>query len=436
MPYYSYIAVDDGGNMKEGVIQAADEFEVLSALKSKGCEAVNIRRKSFFFFKKPDDIEEVTLGKTVEKKEKFKKAVKTISKRKFRVTDSINHDEFVIFLREVSVLINSGINIITALELLAEHSADPVLRRTLVKVVQNLRNGEPLHAAFSKDIKVFPKVFISMMQAGVISGNLPKILTDLADYYEKEMKIRKRFIASLIYPTAVLIAALLGVIFLTLYIFPTFMEVFASYNLKLPWPTKMLIFFVNFFRNPAALAAGLTIGCVLAMVILNYVKTPMGKYQIDWLFIKAPVIGNIIKKIMLCRFARTLGTLYESGINLSYALDITCEVIDNLYYQEEVKKLRDELLQTGIHMYKVIERQKKKFPPVFAHFTSIGEETGNLGAMMKKIAYYFEEEIFYLFDNFVNLMEPIIITVLGAIVMFIMLSLFLPIYSIINQFSV
>lgn len=435
MPYYSYLAVDDGGNMKDGLIQAADEFEALSSLKSKGFEPVNIRRKSFFFFQKPSDLGEVMLGKTGTKKERFEKAVRAAGSRRLRLTESINYDEFVIFLRELSVLINSGINIITALELLAGHSADAVLRRALVKVVENLSNGAPLHVAFSKDIKIFPNVFISMMQAGVISGNLPKILADLADYYEKEMGIRKRFIAALIYPTAVFTAALLGMFFLTQYIFPTFMEVFVKYNMKLPWPTKMLMFSVSFFKNPVALVIGFAVICVLGMALFNYLKTPIGKYQFDWAVINFPVIGNIIKKIMLCRFARTLGTLYESGINLSYALDITCEVIDNSYYQDEVKKLRDEILQTGAHMYKVIEKQGKKFPSIFSHFVSVGEETGNLGAMMKKIAHYFEEEIFYLFDNFVNMIEPIIISVLGVIVMFIMLSLFLPIYSIISQFS-
>lgn len=436
MTIYTYTAVDESGTIKNGLVDAGDEFEALKTLKNRSLQVLNLKRKSFFFFRKADDKIPVFLGESIvsriEKKEKF---VRNVVRRQIGFRQTINYYEFVIFLREFSVLITSGIDFITSLTLLAEHSGDAILRKALVKVVQNLNQGVPVDKAFSQDLKVFPEVFLSMIHAGVVSGNLPKILRDMADYYEKELKIRKKFIASMTYPCMVMIIAILGVFFLVNFIFPGFINVFKQMNLKLPLPTKILIYSVNFFKEPLTLLAMVVIFTGVYIIFNNYIKTPFGRYQFDWFKIKLPVFGEILKKIMICRFSRTLGTLYENGINLSYALDITCSVIDNRYYQDEIKKMKNDVLNTGSRMHEIAALNKKMFPPIFARFVSIGEETGNLGAMLKKVTSYFEIEIFYIFDNFIVIIEPLIITVLGGIVLFIILSLFLPLYSVIGQMT-
>ncbi|MFH1453972.1 MAG: type II secretion system F family protein [Armatimonadota bacterium] len=434
MAHYFFKAVDENGGVKEGYVEAIDEFEALKVLKEKKLQVLNLQRKSFFFSKKPDDKDDTFLGESIrEKKEKKKKIIRSVSERKIKIIKTLHYDEFVIFLREFATLIKSGISILAAIEILADHSTDTVLRKALSQVSRNLYDGMPLYSAFSKDVKIFPQVFISMLQAGVISGNLPKILNDLADYYEKEQKVRKKFMAALTYPILVLIVSVAGIFFLVNYIFPNFISMFKSMNVKLPTSTKILIFIVNLFNQPVSLMIITVSAVLLAFIIWSYLKTPFGSYQFDWFKIKLPIVGNIIKKMMLCRFSRTLGTLYENGINLSYALDITCEVIDNKYYREEIKKAKDEILNTGEHMHKVMERNSENFPTSFSHFVAVGEETGQLGNMMKKIAHYFEVEIFYLFDNFITILEPVIIVILGGFVLFIMVSLFLPIYNIIGQ---
>lgn len=436
MAYYSYTAVDENGSISGGLVEVSDEFEALKTLKEKGLQVLNLKRKSFFFSRRPDDKIQVFLGKSVSsKKEKYREVVKSVTAKRIIFKKSINYYDFVIFLREFSVLITSGIDVLSSLTLLAEHSSDAILRDALVKVVQNLNQGVPIDKAFSRDVKVFPEVFLSMIQAGVISGNLPKILRDLADYYERELKIRKKFMASMTYPIMVMIIAFLGIFFLVNYIFPGFINIFNQLSLKLPLPTRILIYSVNFFKDPMILLSMAVIAAGVFVVFSNYIKTPFGRYQYDWFKIKIPILGNILKKIMLCRFSRTLGTLYENGINLSYALDITCNVIDNKYYQEEIKKMKDEVLNSGSHMHEVAASKKNIFPPIFSHFIAIGEETGNMGVMLKKVTNYFEVEIFYVFDNFIVIIEPLIIAVLGGIVLFIILSLFLPLYSVINQMS-
>lgn len=437
MAFYLYTAVDESGSIKSGLVEAGDEFEALKILKEKDLQVLNLKRKSFFFFRQPDDKTQVFLGKSIKlRKEKKEKFAKDVAKRRIILRQIINYYDFVIFLREFAVLITSGIDIIASLTLLAEHSEDIVLRKALVKVVQNLNSGVPIDRAFSHGVKVFPEVFLSMVQAGILSGNLPKILRDLADYYEKELKVRKKFIASMTYPLTVMFFAILGVFFMVNYIFPGFINMFNQLSLKLPLPTRLLIFFVNFFRQPLTLLAAIIVAAGVFMIITSYIKTPFGRYQYDWLKTKLPIFGNVIKKILLCRFSRTLGTLYENGINLSYALDITCSVIDNKFYQNEIKKMRDDVLNTGRRMYEITATNRKIFPYIFSQFISIGEETGNLGAMLKKATNYFEIEIFYVFDNFVVIIEPFIIAVLGGMVLFIILSLFLPLYGIMNQLSV
>lgn len=436
MAIYAYTAVDENGSISSGLVEAADEFEALKTLKEKDLQVLNLKRKSFFFSRRPEDKTQVFLGKSVSsKKEKQREFIKTVTAKRIIFKRSINYYDFVVFLREFAVLITSGIDVITSLTLLAEHSSDIILREALVRVVQNLNQGVPIDRAFSRGVKIFPEVFLSMIQAGVISGNLPKILRDLADYYEKELKVRKKFIASMTYPIMVLFIAFFGIFFLVNYIFPGFINIFKQLNLNLPLPTKILIYSVNFFKDPLTLLSMIVIAAGIFIVFSSYIKTPFGRYQYDWFKIKIPVFGNILKKIMLCRFSRTLGTLYENGINLSYALDITCDVIDNKYYQEEIKKMKDEVLHSGNRMHEVAASKGNIFPPVFSHFVSIGEETGNLGAMLKKATNYFEVEIFYIFDNFIVIIEPLVIAVLGGIVLFIILSLFLPLYSVINQMT-
>jgi|GEM_PF-187066 len=436
MAYYSYTAVDENGSISSGLVESADEFEALKTLKEKDLQVLNLKRKSFFFSRKPDDKTQVFLGKSIySKKEKQREIIRTVTAKRSIFKKTVNYYDFVIFLREFSVLITSGIDIISSLTLLAEHSGDSVLREALVRVVQNLNQGVPIDRAFSRDVKIFPEVFLSMIQAGVISGNLPKILRDLADYYEKELSVRKKFMASMTYPIIVMIIAVLGIFFLVNYIFPGFINIFKQLNLNLPLPTKILIYSVNFFKKPMTMLSMAVIIGGIYVTFSSYIRTPFGRYQYDWFKMKTPVFGNILKKIMLCRFARTLGTLYENGINLSYALDITCNVIDNKYYKEEIKKMKDEVLNSGSRMHEVAASKDKIFPPIFAQFISIGEETGNLGAMLKKATNYFEVEIFYVFDNFIVIIEPLIIAVLGSIVLFIILSLFLPLYSVINQMT-
>lgn len=421
MHNYAYTYYDKDAHIKQGYIEAYTVNDAKKLLSRQDFNIIKI--EEYYPDKKDKKIEEAA------KESSFSFFLKGM-----RFHKKLNYDEFIIFMKEFTVLIKSGIGIMSSLEILSNQIKDKTFKSALLKVSEDIYNGSSMYSAFDKQ-EIFPRLFVNLLHAGELSGDLPKILADLSEYYEKERELKKRALAAIVYPVTVLIVSLLGMVFMVTYIFPSFVSMFKNFNVDLPLPTKILIFTVEAAKNPVIISISIVSIIAITIFSKSFLSTPVGRYYFDKYILYVPVINNIIKKITIARFSRTLGTVYEDGMSLHHSLETAAEVIENAYYKQEFENIIKRIEDEGILLSTAISEKYFLFPKIFVNLISAGEESGELGPMLKKISGYFEEEIFYIFDNLLNLLEPFIVIILGSMVLFIMLSLFLPLYSLVTEFA-
>lgn len=421
MRNYAYTYYDKDARIQQGYVQAHTVNDAKKLLLLQNFTIIKI--EEYYPYKKDVKIEEV------KKETSFSLILKGMKFHK-----KLNYDEFIIFIKEFTVLIKSAIGIMSSLKILANQIKDKTFKNALLRISEDIYNGSSMYSAFDKQ-EIFPKLFVNLLHAGEISGDLPKILTDLSEYYEKERELKKRALAAITYPITVLIVSLLGMIFIAIYIFPNFVSIYKNFNIDLPLPTKVLIFMVDTAKNPVISSIFIVSFIAVILFLKSFLATPEGRYYFDRFILYIPVINNITKKIIIARFSRTLGTVYENGLSLHSSLSLAAGIIENAYYKQEFKNIMKRTEDEGILLSTAVSEKHFLFPKIFVNLISAGEESGNLGPMLKKISGYFEEEIFYIFDNLLNILEPFIVIILGSMVLFIMLSLFLPLYSLVTQFA-
>jgi len=421
MRNYAYTYYDKDAHIKQGYIQAYTVIDAKKLLSRQDINIINI--EEYYPDKKDKKIEEI------KKESSFSLFLKRMKFQK-----KLNYDEFIIFMKEFTALIKSGIGIMNSLEILAGQIKNKTFHDALLQISEDIYNGFSMYTAFDKQ-DIFPKLFVNLLRAGELSGDLPKILTDLSEYYEKERELRKRALAAVTYPVVVLIVSLLGMIFMVTYIFPSFVNMYKNFNTELPLPTKILIFTVDTAKNPVTVFTFAVCLIVIILFVKSFLNTTAGRYYFDRFILYIPVINNITKKITIARFARTLGTVYEDGMSLHSSLEAAAEIVENAYYKQEFKNIIKRIEDEGVQLSTAISEKYFLFPKIFVNLIAAGEESGDLGFMLKKISGYFEEEIFYIFDNLLNILEPFIVIILGSMVLFIMLSLFLPLYLLVTQFT-
>ncbi|MFH1454457.1 MAG: type II secretion system F family protein [Armatimonadota bacterium] len=428
MRTFTYSYYDKKGKIKTATIEAFNTYDAKSLLIEQGIAVIDVVEGD----KLPGLEEAETLRK--EKIKKSKNDFFLFLEKIIIFSPKIKYDDFIIFLREFTVLYKSNINILRILEVLSENSRNATLKHSLIRVSKHIHDGSSISDAFAKEGTLYPSLFINLIAVGERGGNLAKILMDLADYYEKENRIIKKTVSSLVYPVIILIFAVLAVAFLTIYIFPTFASMFKSYKVELPVYTKILISLTDFIRNPVNLIGIFFTTALLFLLMGIYIKTPAGRYNIDKFILTMPGIGPVIRNITISRFTRALGTLYEDGINLTDSLDIAVKSIDNSFYRQEIKSVFKSIIDKGESISKGLSEKQKLFPRFFSSLIAVGEESGHLGYSLKRIASHFEEEVFYALDSMVAMIEPVIIFVLGIVILVIMLSLFMPLYTLVTQF--
>jgi len=350
------------------------------------------------------------------------------TKRKTKVSryGKISSEDLVIFSRQLTTLIESNISIVEALEILKSQVDKPFFREVLGMVLKDVREGASLSSAFAKHARVFPEIYISMVEAGEASGNLSSILERVSGYLEKSSALRKKVISSLYYPVIIVLMATAITGFLLLKVIPTFKSVFDSLGGKLPLPTQILILVSNFLQ---AYFVYLVVGFVAAIILfLRYINTNRGKRQYHKLLIRLPIVGDLVKKIAIARFSRTFATLIKSGVSIIKCLDIVANTSGNKIIEDAVKKSK-KLIQEGQTISTPLE-ESGIFPPMVVKMVAIGEKSGKLEEMLSKIAQFYEEQTDAMVAGLSSLIEPIIIAFLGVIVGGIVISLFLPIFQI------
>ena len=343
----------------------------------------------------------------------------------------VNEQALTVFSRQFATMINAGLAMVRCLDILSEQTEDKKLQATLDQVRKDVEGGQTLSAALARHPSVFSTLYISMVKAGEMGGVLDEVLERLAGFMEKDFSLKKKVKSALTYPVVILVMALGIVFFLVTYILPTFVELFKGMNLKLPLPTKILIAITEGARNPMVVIPALGLFVVTLVLLGRYINTPVGRKQYDLLKLNSPVFGLLTKKVAISRFCRTLGTLLSSGVPIMQALEIVGKASGNEIIAMTVTKVR-ESIREGESIASPLGASGL-FPPMVTQMVAVGEETGNLDAMLGKIADFYDTEVEYLLASLTSMLEPIMIVGMGGIVGFIVISVFLPLYQLIGN---
>jgi type IV pilus assembly protein PilC len=339
---------------------------------------------------------------------------------------SVKAMQLVIFSRQLATMIASGIPIVGALDVLAEQMEDRTFRQILQRVKDEIEGGSSLSQSLSKHPRVFSDFFVNMVTAGESSGRLDEILDRLASYLEKIDALRNKVRASLFYPALVSVLAFAITGFLVVVVVPRFKEIFTSLGGELPLPTRILLGTSDFLRQ--YLVAEIGLACVLGICFQLYIKTPAGRLWFDRVLLKLHIIGKLLQKVAIARFARTLSTLVRSGVPILTSLEIVAKTAGNKVIEKAVQ-LAHSSIKEGENIADPLA-QSKVFPPMVTRMISVGEKAGELERMLTKIADFYESEVDAAVSGLTSMIEPIVIACLGVVIGSIVVALFLPVFKI------
>jgi type IV pilus assembly protein PilC len=336
--------------------------------------------------------------------------------------------DLVIFSRQFATLINAGLPIVRALYVLSEQTEKKKLKETIDAVRGDVEAGSSLSEALEQHPKVFNRLYVEMVKAGEIGGMLDGVLLRIADQLEKEAELRRKVKSAMIYPLFVMGFALLTLTFLLVFIVPIFAKMFADLGGTLPLPTRIVIGVSNILTSLWGILVYLALGVAL-FLFLRWRKTERGRKVWGRVSLRLPVkIGEVVQKVALARFARTLGTLSAAGVPILQALEITATSSGNWVVENALLKSRDAIRE-GIPIYKPLESEPV-FPPMVTRMIAVGEETGDIDGMLQKIAEFYESEVDATVKALTSIMEPLMIVVVGLIVGVIVISMYLPMFKI------
>ncbi len=400
MPNFKYRARNQGGSMAVGVITAQSEGEAVAQLRNQNLTVLEVAAES--------------------SKRSF--SLKGLFKPRARV----NIDTMVLFTRQLSTMINAGIPILEALEVLHEQVADKGFKAVINDIVERVRTGSDLSDALGAHPKVFSDIYVNMIRAGEASGQLDIILVRLAEYFEATAHLKREVKAAMTYPVISLVMVFGITIFLMVGIVPKFKEIFDTLGVPLNVLTRTILTTSLFMREHILLGFGMIIAFFAALY--GYSKTRWGGYQIDWLKLNVPVFGTLFSKVALSRFSRTFSTLLKSGVPMLGALDIVAGTAGNRIISEVVLAAKDRVRQ-GENLADPLS-ESKAFPPMVVKMVGIGEKSGALEALLEKISEFYDQQVSAAVKSLTSMIEPIMIAIMGILVGTIVLSVFLPIIQI------
>jgi type IV pilus assembly protein PilC len=336
--------------------------------------------------------------------------------------------DLVVFSRQFSTLINAGMPIVRALYVLSEQTEKRKLKDVIDAVRKDVEAGSSLSEALEQHPKVFSRLYVEMVKAGEIGGMLDGVLLRIADQLEKEADLRRKVKSAMVYPLFVVGFAFLVLSFLLIFIVPIFARIFADLGGTLPLFTRIVIGASNVLTSVWGILVYLTMG-VAVFLFLRWKKTEHGRKVWGRVVLKIPAkIGEVVQKVALARFARTLGTLSAAGVPILQALEITATSSGNWVVENALLKSRDAIRE-GIPIYKPLESEPV-FPPMVTRMIAVGEETGDIDGMLAKIAEFYESEVDATVKALTSIMEPLMIIVVGAIVGVIVISMYLPMFTV------
>lgn len=341
----------------------------------------------------------------------------------------VSQKELAIFTRQFSVMIDAGLPLVQCIEILGTQAENKVFQKVLLQVRHDVESGATLADSMRKHPKAFDELYCNMIAAGEAGGILDTILQRLANYIEKAVKLKRAVRSAMIYPTAVIAIAAIVVTVILWKVIPTFAALFAGLGAELPLPTRIVIVLSNFVGRYIILIVLIIAAFVYA--IKKYHDTYKGRRVIDGLLLRSPVLGLVLRKIAVARFCRTLATLVSSGVPILEALEITAKTAGNAIVEDAIMATRKSI-EEGKTISEPL-KDTEVFPPMVVHMIAVGEQTGALDSMLSKIADFYEDEVDAAVANMLTLLEPIMILFLGIVIGGIVVSMYLPMFSLLNK---
>jgi len=405
---FKYAAKGPGGKTVEGTIDAADRSKAVAELRKQNLVVMSVEQSG-------------AASKTPRAPgEKFSL---------FRVGPSASKVELVLFTRQLSTMVGAGLALLEALDVLHDQADSPGLKKATAILVNEVRSGVDLSTAMEKCPKAFDPLYISMVRAGEVSGQMDVILERLADYQEASEHLRREIRSAMTYPCISMVLVLGITTFLMLGVVPGFRAVFDSMDAELPQITQLTLNTAEFMKAHWAVCFGGFFGACAA--VFMYWRTESGGWFFDRLFLRLPVFGSLIRKVCLARFSRTFATLIRSGVPIMATLDIVAETAGNRVVAKAVLDSR-ESVRAGNLLSEPLTKATV-FPPMVVRMIAIGERTGSLETLLEKIAEFYDAQVQAAVKSLTSMIEPILITVMGVIVGGVVMSVFLPILDIVGK---
>ncbi len=394
MPAFTYTARTTAGDLKTATVEAASAQDVVAQLRRQRMTVVKVDENA-----KPK-----------------------------KVRGSIKMRDIVIFTRQFSTMINAGLPLVQALDILAKQTENKVLAGVTRDIVFDVESGHTVADALSRHPKAFSELYVNMVAAGEAGGILDTILMRLATFMEKNDALVRKVKGAMIYPGVIMSVAVIAIAVLLIFVIPVFQGMFAGVGMALPLPTRVVIGASEFLRTYWWAVAG---GIAAAVWLFRrYYATSDGKLVIDRALLRFPVLGDVLRKSAVSRFTRTLGTLISSGVSILDGLEITAKTAGNRVIQDAIMQSRASI--AGGDTIAAPLQKSAVFPPMVISMIAVGEQTGGLDEMLSKIADFYDEEVDAAVSGLLSLLEPMMIVFLGVVVGGMVVAMYLPIFDMIN----
>ena len=396
MPTFTYTARAVNGELKSATMEAASRDDVVAQLRRQRMNVVKVDEQA--------------------------------KKGGGRFAKGIKMRDIVIFTRQFSTMINSGLPLVQALDILAKQSENPTLQEVTKAVVFDVESGHTVADALGKHPKAFNELYVNMVAAGEAGGILDTILMRLATFMEKNDALVRKVKGAMIYPGVIMSVAFIAISVLLLFVIPVFENMFGAVGLALPLPTRIVIAMSRFLKSYWWLC--LIVAGAGFYLLKKWNATSNGKLQIDKFLLKVPILGDVLRKSAVSRFTRTLGTLISSGVSILDGLEITAKTAGNRVISDAIMASRASI--AGGDTIAAPLQKSQVFPPMVISMIAVGEQTGGLDEMLSKIADFYDEEVDAAVSNLLSMLEPIMIVFLGVVVGGMVVAMYLPIFDMIN----
>ena len=395
---FSWAGKTRDGKMQKGETVASNKDEVVSLLRKQGIMVTSVNAK----------------GKGMSFEIKIP-----------GLAGGVSDKDIIVFTRQFATMIDAGLPLVQCLEILEGQTQNKVLAKAIGQIRKDVESGATYADALGKHPKIFNELYVNLVAAGEVGGILDTILGRLTAYIEKNMKLKKQIKSAMVYPTIVMLVAVGVIAVLMIFVIPMFAKMFKDMGGELPGPTQLVITMSNFIRS-YVIHMGVGIAAVIITVKKTY-ATKKGRLAIDKMLLRAPIIGDVIRKVAVSKFTRTLGTLMGAGVPILDGLEIVAKTAGNKVVENTVMETRSSISE-GKTLSDPLARSKV-FPPMVTQMISVGETTGSLDAMLSKIADFYDDEVDASVDAMTAALEPALMVFLGIGVGFIIVAMYLPIFK-------